>query len=75
MALALGLKDTRAENLVNYLFELNQAIGLPVKLREIGVKKEDLNQLTELALADFCHPNNPKPVSRDDFWTLYNEAY
>jgi alcohol dehydrogenase class IV len=27
-----------------------------------------------LALADFCHPNNPKPVTREDFLSLYEQA-
>jgi len=27
-----------------------------------------------LAFADFAHPNNPKPVSKEDFKALYTEA-
>jgi alcohol dehydrogenase class IV len=33
-----------------------------------------LDTLADLAFADFAHPNNPKPVSRDEFRTLYAEA-
>ena len=56
------------------LFELNQELGLPARLRDTGVKEEHLGVLADLAFADFCHPNNPKPVSREDFFTLYKEA-
>ena len=28
----------------------------------------------DLAFADFAHPNNPKPVSREDFKILYRKA-
>lgn len=74
MALAMDLKVTTGEAVVNHLFELNQQVGLPVRLRDIGVKEEHLETLSDLALADFCHPNNPKPVTRNDFKKLYTEA-
>ncbi|MEP7107724.1 MAG: iron-containing alcohol dehydrogenase [Ferruginibacter sp.] len=74
MALAMELKSTTGEEMVRHLFELNQQIGLPVRLREIGVTKEHVETLSDLALADFCHPNNPKPVTRDDFKQLYLQA-
>jgi len=74
MALAMELKATTGEAVVNHLFELNQQIGLPVKLRDIGVKEEHIETLSVLAFGDFCHPNNPKPVTRNDFKQLYSEA-
>jgi alcohol dehydrogenase class IV len=43
-------------------------------LRDAGVKEQHIGTLADLAFADFCHPNNPKPVSREDFYTLYKEA-
>ena len=74
MATALGLKDTHGESVVQYLFDLNSKIGIPHQLREINVKEEHLDTLADLAIADFAHPNNPKPVSHDDFKKLYSEA-
>jgi len=74
MARAMELEKPSGEALVDYLFELNKKIGLPEKLREIGVKEEHLEELSDLALADFCHLNNPKPVTRADFAQLYKEA-
>lgn len=74
MALAMELSDTSGEAVVNHLFTLNQQVGLPVRLRDIGVKEEHIETLSDLALADFCHPNNPKPVTRNDFKQLYTEA-
>ena len=38
------------------------------------LREEHLDTLADLALADFAHPNNPKPVSREDFRTLYSKA-
>ncbi|MFI5154979.1 MAG: iron-containing alcohol dehydrogenase [Chitinophagales bacterium] len=74
MAMAMNLKDDQDEALIKLLFSLNQQTGLPVKLRDIGVKPEDIETLADLALDDFCHLNNPKPVSRMDFKRLYLEA-
>jgi alcohol dehydrogenase class IV len=74
IARAMELKDESGAGVVNRLFELNKNIGLPVKLSGIGVKQEHIEKLADLAFADFCHPNNPKPVSREDFKNLYLEA-
>jgi alcohol dehydrogenase class IV len=74
MAHAMELKETTGDALVQYLFELNKRIGMPVQLHGIGVKAEHIEALSDLAFADFCHPGNPKPVSREDFKKIYLEA-
>jgi alcohol dehydrogenase class IV len=74
IAKALNLRQESGEAVVSYLFELNEKINIPRKLSSIGVKKEHIETLSDLALADFAHPNNPKPVSRDDFKKLYLKA-
>jgi hypothetical protein len=47
---------------------------MPHKLSAIGVKQEHIETLADLAIADFAHPNNPKPVSRENFKSLYLKA-
>ncbi len=74
IARAMGLQDESGEAVVDYLFEMNKKIGMPTKLNSIGVKQEHIEQLSDLAFSDFCHPNNPKPVTREDFKKLYLEA-
>lgn len=74
MAKTLDLKDENGMGVVNYLFELNSKVGIPHKLAAIGVKQEHIETLADLALADFAHPNNPKPVSRENFRDLYQKA-
>ncbi|RTL59531.1 MAG: iron-containing alcohol dehydrogenase [Sphingobacteriales bacterium] len=74
IARALELKDETGEAVVNYLFDLNSSINIPHKLRDINVKEEHLDTLADLAFADFAHPNNPKPVQREDFRQLYARA-
>lgn len=74
IARTLELKEETGDAVVNYLFDLNSRINIPHKLSEIGVKPEHIETLSDLAIADFAHPNNPKPVSREDFKALYLEA-
>ena len=74
IARTLELKDETGESVVKYLFDLNSKINIPHKLSGIGVKQEHIETLADLAIADFAHPNNPKPVSREDFRNLYSKA-
>ncbi|MFC6103162.1 iron-containing alcohol dehydrogenase [Olivibacter domesticus] len=74
IARALELREENGDAVVQYLFQLNERIGIPRNLRHIGVRSEHINTLVDLAIADFAHPNNPKPVTRADFKRLYEEA-
>lgn len=74
MAQTLDLKRKTGKAVVEYLFDLNTRINIPHKLSAIGVKPEHIEILADLAFADFAHPNNPKPVSREDFKKLYLQA-
>ena len=74
IARTLELKEETGAGVVRYLFDLNSAIQIPHKLSAIGVKPEHVETLADLAFADFAHPNNPKPVSREDFKSLYLRA-
>jgi alcohol dehydrogenase class IV len=74
IARAMELKEETGNAVVNHLFALNNQLGLPTTLGAIGVNAEHIETLADLAFADFCHPNNPKPVTREDFKKLYTEA-
>ena len=74
IARMMELSADDGEAVVERLFALNGELGLPTRLRDAGVRQEHIETLADLAFADFCHPNNPKPVSREDFKKLYEEA-
>lgn len=74
IARRLNLKNETGEAVVKYLFDLNSKINIPHHLKDIGVKSEHVETLADLAIADFAHPNNPKPVNREDFRNLYSKA-
>ncbi len=74
IARTLELKEETGIGVVQFIHELNSKIGIPQRLSAIGVKEEHIETLSDLAVADFAHPNNPKPVSREDFKSLYLKA-
>lgn len=74
IATAMNLETGTGEAVVQHLFNLNKQLNLPVTLGAIGVQQEHIDTLSDLAFADFCHPSNPKPVSRNDFKNLYTAA-
>lgn len=74
IAATMKLKKKNGKAVVKHLFKLNKEIELPKRLGKAGVKKEHVETLADLAIADFAHPNNPKPVTRENFRELYLEA-
>ncbi len=74
IAAAMGRKGGNGDTVISALFELNDKLGLPKTLGLEGVKAEHLDTLSDLAVADFAHPNNPKPVVREDFLAIYKKA-
>ena len=75
MARTLELKNETGEGVIEYLHQLNDKINIPHNLKDIGVKEKHIEKLADLAIADFAHPNNPKPVTRADFKQLYLNAF
>ena len=74
MAQAFGLVDTSPEAVIDFICMLNKKSGLPAKLSTVGVSKEDMGRLAELAVQDGCHQCNPKPVCHEDFLQIFQEA-
>ncbi|NNC50756.1 MAG: iron-containing alcohol dehydrogenase [Flaviramulus sp.] len=74
MGVALGLGSNSAAKVIPSLFELNNELGLPTRLKDVGVEESHIESLSQLALEDFCHPSNPKQVTKADFATIYKKA-
>jgi alcohol dehydrogenase class IV len=69
MAKALGTADVE-----QFLFDMKSKLKLPEGLKALGVGEEHLDQLTELALNDFCLPANPKSAEKKDIMNIYKKA-
>jgi alcohol dehydrogenase class IV len=75
MAQTVGLADASSKGFFAWLGELKAKVKIPARLRDAGVKREQLPKLVEVATDDGCHPNNPRAVTRADFETIFEEAY
>jgi alcohol dehydrogenase class IV len=71
----LSLKDA-AKKGVDTIRGLIKDIQLPSSLREIGLKKEDIPGLAEIAMPILeSLPGNPRVTSLEDLIDIYNYAY
>jgi len=66
--------EKAADKAIQAVIDLNKRIGIPEKLSSVGVKREDLEELTDKAFLDGCHQTNPRKCSREDLMNLFKEA-
>ena len=59
-------QDRRGE-VIEYVTEINESVGIKFGLSNYGVTESDLEAIATLALADTCHLSNPRKVTKQDF--------
>jgi 4-hydroxybutyrate dehydrogenase len=72
MAAAVGVAS--GDELPAAIKALNQRLGLPTGLAQMGVQAEWFDRIIEGALADHCHKTNPRIASPDDYRTMLRES-
>ncbi len=81
IARAMGIDTTGMDEkagvsaAVGAVRELSLSIGIPQKLREIGVREEDIPALSVAAYNDVCTGGNPRDTSIADIEALYRKAF
>ena len=82
IARAMGVKDVDKMKKAEYreaavkdVAKLKKDVGIPKTLKEIGVKKEDLEALAEAAMADVCTGGNPRPCTKELVLKVYQKAF
>lgn len=72
-------KENRGERLVEIIKEmkerLNKLTGLPITLKEAGVKEEDLSEVAKKAINDGAIIVNPKEARYEDVLNILRKAY
>lgn len=67
-----GLSQAEYRKLaVELVQKLSTDVGIPTSLKEIGVKEEDLDALSETSFADVCTGGNPRATSVADIKELF----
>jgi alcohol dehydrogenase class IV len=75
LAATVGLEDRTPAAFLAWLRDLKVRVGIPRTLTEAGVSPAHLDRLADLAVADVCHANNPRPCTRADFHRIYTQAF
>jgi alcohol dehydrogenase class IV len=71
----VGCTDGEADcRTVGFIMQFLAGLGLNTKLRDHGVKPEQLDALVAQAVEDPCHRTNAVPVTAEDFRALYQEV-
>jgi len=77
-AMGLGVEgvpnDVASQMLAEHVGELAAAIGAPRRLRDLGVRPDNIDLMSTMALRDACLRTNPRPTSHADIATLFRAA-
>jgi alcohol dehydrogenase class IV len=63
-----------ADGFLRWLRDLKRTIGIAANLSAVGVQRDAIPRLVEIAVADICHRTNPQPVTARDFERLFAAA-
>jgi alcohol dehydrogenase class IV len=70
---AMGLPPNA--DVADAVAQLNARLGLPGGLRAMGVPREALSGIAQLAPKDHCHATNPRPATVADYQRMLEESY
>lgn len=71
---AEALTGDRRRDATQIVSDMNARLGIPPRLSEVGVRREQIPALVEQAFEDACHLLNPRPVAKEDLRALYEAA-
>lgn len=80
VAVAMGESKSKDEaelssRAIQRTIELNRTIGIPARLRDVGVKESDLPKIAEKAFQDASHRTNPRPTSQENLLSIARAAF
>ncbi|MBN7122152.1 lactaldehyde reductase [Erwinia billingiae] len=70
----LSLSEVRLAA-VDAVKQLSADVGIPARLRDVGMKEEDIAALAQAALDDVCTGGNPRDATLADITELYRQLY
>jgi alcohol dehydrogenase class IV len=73
--LAVAAGASSGDGLAEFFEQLTAAIGLPPRLRDLGVPWEEVEALCPAAREDHSTATNPRPLSLEDCRDLFRAAY
>ncbi len=73
--LAHEMSVPEGQTLDRFIEALNQRLGMPSNLREMGVKREWFSRVAEIAMEDHCTKTNAKTPTPADYLAMLEEAF
>ena len=64
-----------AGNAIDRVRKLNAEIGIPARLRDVGVKEQDLERIADKAFQDASHRGNPRACTQEDLLAMIRESF
>ncbi|MBA5235874.1 lactaldehyde reductase [Pectobacterium aroidearum] len=82
IAIAMGVTNAAAmpiaqarEAAINAVRQLSHDVDIPPRLRDVGVREEDIPALAQAAFDDVCTGGNPRDTNIDEINALYRSIY
>ena len=70
----INLGNPSAGAFLDWLGRLKSDVSIPAGLSGLGVGADKIARLSDAAIADACHGNNPRPCTREDFEKIFQSA-
>ena len=64
-----------AKKSIDAVRKLSKDIGIPERLKDVGVKEESIIVMAKKAMADHCHAFNPRECNEEEMLSLYKVAF
>ncbi len=74
LAALLGLREHSFDGVLEWLLALRREIGIPHTLADLGVRDAHADEFAPQAFDDPSTSGNPRPMTREDFATLYRHC-
>ncbi len=71
---SLSRRDA-AQRAVEMVHDLIVDVKIPVRLKEMGFRHEDVSKMADICFAKYPRINNPRPMSKEDCRTLFEAIW
>ena len=67
--------EAAAQSAVKAMFDLARTVGIPARLSDLGVKREDIPMMSINAMKDGSGATNPRKLTQAEIEAIYEAAY
>ncbi|MCX5906573.1 MAG: iron-containing alcohol dehydrogenase [Deltaproteobacteria bacterium] len=57
------------------VYDLIRDVKIPLSLKEMGFRHEDVAKMAEINITKYPRPNNPRPMSKEESLALFEAMY